>query len=242
MTSNGNSDYYLSRVDGYWRQLGRLFKSSRKILPEYLDAVQVEGVDQQAYAGFKTLLVELPYIGGDRNILTFTLVSSAAALAFIHVLEKYTLTVEEIGGILNEVYADVYTSLPGIARWLLRKSEFSRRRRTALSDFARDSQLRKYPANWVMEYVEGDGVEFDYGCNYTECAVLKYYHAMGAEGYMPYLCVMDLTASNALRTGLHRTTTLYYGGECCDFRFKQNRPSPPGMPLETLPEYVNRRS
>jgi hypothetical protein len=105
-----------------------------------------------------------------------------------------------------------------------------------------DYTLYKYPDNWVMEYVEGDGIEFDFGCNYTECAVLEFFRKMDAEKYMPYVCVMDLTSSKALRTGLHRTTTLFCGGDCCDFQYKKNRPSMPGLPLEDLPEDKNRRT
>ena len=242
MTTDSESTYYLSRVDKYWKQLGRLFNSSKKILPKYTGVELVENIGDETYDEFKIVLAELPFIGGDENILVFIFVSSAAALAYMRVLEKYGFPVETIGSILNEVYADVYASLPGFVKWLLRRSEFSASHRTKLKAFAKESQVRKYPANWVMEYVEGDGVEFDYGCNYTECAVLKFYRAMSAEKYMPYVCVMDLTASNALLTGLHRTTTLCYGGKCCDFRYKKNRPSPPGLPLEDLPEFMNRRS
>ena len=174
-------------------------------------------------------------------MLTFVFVSSAAALAYIRVLERYALPVDQIGIILNEVYRDVYSSLPGLYKWFLRRSEFSTRHRKQLDSFAQESQLRKYAENWVMKYVEGDGIEFDYGCTYTECSVLKLYQKMGAEEYMPYICAMDLTSSRALGTGLHRTSTLYYGGECCDFQYKKNRPSMPGIPLENLPEYRNRK-
>ncbi len=236
-----SSDYYLSRTDKYWKQLGRLFKSSERILPKYVNAELVETVTEETYSEFKTVLAELPYIGGDENTLTFVFVSSAAALAYIRVLERYELPVDTIGVILNEVYAGVYTSLPGFLKWVLRKSEFSSRHRKELKAFAQESQLLKYTDNWVMEFVEGDGNDFDYGCNYTECAVLKFFRKMGAEKYMPYVCVMDFTSSRALGTGLHRTTTLNYGGDCCDFQYKQNRPSKPGIPLEDLPEYKNRR-
>ncbi len=235
------SDYYLTRTDQYWKQLGRLFKSSERILPKYLNAELVKHVTNETYTEFKSVLAELPYIGGDENTLTFVFVSSAAALAYIRVLERYDLSVDQIGIILNEVYADVYTSLPGVFRWILRKSEFSSRHRNELKAFAQESQQQKYADNWMMEFVEGNGDDFDYGCNYTECAVLKFYRKMGAEQYMPYICVMDFTCSNALRTGLHRTATLQYGGDCCDFRYKQNGRSKPGIPLEELPEYQNRK-
>lgn len=234
------ADYYLSRVDQYWKQLARLFKSSNKILPKYMDAELVKNINEETFSEFKIVLSELPFIGGDENMLTFVFVSSAAALAYMRVLEKYRLPVDRIGGILNEVYADVYASLPGVARWLLQRSEFSSRHRNNLKAFAQESQLRKYPDNWVMEYVEGDGIDFDYGCNYSECAVLKFYRKMGVEKFMPYVCVMDLTSSHALGTGLHRTMTLNYGGNCCDFQFKKDRSSLPGLPLENLPEYRNR--
>lgn len=234
------SDYYLSRTDQYWKQLGRLFRSSERILPKYLNSELAKNVTEETYSEFKIVLAELPYIGGDENALTFVFVSSAAALAYIRVLERYELTVDKIGVILNEVYADVYKSLPGFFKWALRKSEFSSRHRKELKAFAQESQLLKYADNWVMEFVEGNGDDFDYGCNYSECAVLKFYRKMGAEKYMPYVCVMDFTSSSALGTGLHRTTTINYGGDCCDFRFKQNRPSKPGIPLEELPEYKNR--
>lgn len=240
MTKDVASDYYLSRIEKYWKELDRLFRSSRRILPRYMDATIAETVGVETYDEFKVVLSELPYIGGDDNMLTFVFVSSAAALAYIHILEKHGFSEEKIGAILTEVYADVYDSLPGFVKWWLRRSEFSSSRRKKLKAFARESQLKKYPNNWVMEYVEGDGTEFDYACNYTECAVLKFYRKMGAEKYMPYVCVMDMTSSNALRTGLHRTTTLYFGGDCCDFQYKENRPSPPGLPLEDLPEYKNR--
>jgi hypothetical protein len=242
MKTDRTSDYYLSRIETYWKQLGRLFKSSRRILPKYMDATLAENVEDKTYDEFKIVLSELPYIGGDENMLTFVFVSSAAALAYIRVLEKYGFPIEAIGVILNEVYNDVYASLPEFVKWLLRWSEFSSGHRNKLKAFAKETQLRKYPGNWVMEYVEGNGDDFDYGCSYTECAVLKFFQEMGTEKYMPYVCVMDLTSSSALRTGLNRTSTLYYGGNCCDFHYKKNRPSMPGLPLENLPEYRNRKT
>jgi hypothetical protein len=240
MEDQGNSDYYLSRIDKYWKQLGRLFKSSEKILPKYLDDIVAVNIRESTYTEFKRILAELPYIGGDGNMLTFTFVSSAAALAYFRVLESHGLPIDTIGKTLNEVYEDVFTSLPGLVRWWLRWSEFSNGHMNKLKIYAMQSQSRKYPGDWVMEYIESDGEDFDFGCNYTECAVLKFYRQMGAQDYMPYICVMDFTMSRALRTGLQRTTTLHYGGDCCDFRYKKNRLGTRALPIENLPEYNNR--
>ena len=235
-----SSNYYLGRLDKYWKQFGRIFRSSDKILPKYLEAPLILGAAEGTKKEFGIVLLELPYIGGDKNTLTFTFVSGAIALAYIRTLEKRGLPVDTIGIILNEVYSDVYTSLPEVAKMFLRWSEFSSFRRNSLKAFAKESQIREYPENWVMEYIEGDGKDFDYGCNYTECAIRKFYCRMGAGEYMPYLCATDMTYSNALRLGLHRSQTLNFGGDYCDFRYKRIGSSTPGLPLEDLPEYQNR--
>ena len=152
MKTDGESEYYLSRVDKYWKQLGRLFKSSEKILPKYMDAELAKNVETETFAEFKIVLAELPFIGGDDNMLTFTFVSSAAALAYIRVLEKYDFPVETIGIILNEVYADVYVSLPGFVKWLLRSSEFSTSHLNKLKAFAKNHNYENIPKTglWNM--------------------------------------------------------------------------------------------
>jgi hypothetical protein len=240
-STNENENYYIEKKDEYWKQLKMLIRSSEKILPKYLDLQVSDIVQNEAKEEFEFFLTQLPYIGGDQNIFTFTFVSSAAALAYIRVLEKYGLSVSTIGKVLNEIFGDVYENLPGVVKWYLRWSEFSPGRRKKLEAFARESQKKEYPDNWVMEYVEGEGKEFDYACNFSECAVLKFFTKMEADEYMPYVCVMDFTSSKALRTGLHRTATVYYGGDYCDFQFKKNRPSLPGIPIEDLLEYKNRK-
>ena len=222
MKTNQNADYYLQRLVKYWKQFGRIFRSSEKILPKYLETPSVAAVLEDTKNEFAAVLTELPYIGGDKNMFTFPFVSSAVALAFIRMLEKRGLTEDRIGRILNEIYDDVFRSLPGVAKMFLKWSEFSYFRQRKLKAFAEVSQAREYSDNFVMEYVEGDGKNFDFGCNYTECAILKFYRRMGYEEYVPYLCATDMTYSRALRLGLKRSTTQYYGSNSCDFRYKKN--------------------
>jgi hypothetical protein len=235
-----STNYYLERKDKYWEQLERMMRSTKNILPKYLDSTPPEQIVMDTRVEFEDLLGELPYIGGDKNILTFTFVSGTLALAFIRVLERTGLSVEVIGRLINEIYQDVFDSLPSLVKWYLRWSDFSTGNQKKLKSFATESQLRQYPENWVMEYVEGDGENYDYGCNYTECAVLKFYLKKGAAEYMPYVCVADFGMSRALRTGLTRTQTIQYGGACCDFRFKKNHLGLSPLPLEGLPEFQNR--
>ncbi len=72
--------------------------------------------------------------------------------------------------------------------------------------------------------IEGDGKEFDYGLDVTECLAVKCFPKHDAEEFVPYLCPFDYPRSDALGLGLVRTMELAQGDEKCDFRFKWGLP------------------
>ena len=74
-------------------------------------------------------------------------------------------------------------------------------------------------------YIEekGHGIFLDFGMDFTECAICKFFHAQGADEFTPFLCSLDFPMSKALGTGLVRTMTLAEGAEKCDFRYKRGR-------------------
>jgi hypothetical protein len=78
--------------------------------------------------------------------------------------------------------------------------------------------------------VEGNGQDFDWGVDYTECGICKFYQAQGAYELVPYLCALDFPSSEAADAGLVRTTTLGTGGLRCDFRYKYGRATLPVFP------------
>jgi hypothetical protein len=85
------------------------------------------------------------------------------------------------------------------------------------------SQQRRYPKDFVFFVVEGDGKTFDWGVDYTECAICKLYQQEGAENFTRYLCPLDAAMSERMGLGLERTQTLAEGAAYCDFRFKRGR-------------------
>jgi hypothetical protein len=99
---------------------------------------------------------------------------------------------------------------------------------------ARWSEKSPHPGDWKLVFVEGDGLNFDFGVDYTECGIVKFYQAQHAEELAPYMCLGDFPLSQALDTGLARTTTLARGGPRCDFRFKAGRP----VQMEWMPEFL----
>jgi hypothetical protein len=233
--------YFTDQKEKSLRDLGVLFASARKILPGYVNPNEIPSILEETRQGFGLLLVELPNLGGERNLFNSSIIASVAALAYIRTLEKRDVCSEKIHQSLYTVYSDAYSSLPRLVKVALRWYEFSGTHLRQLKAFAHWTQEREHPENYVVEFVTGDGVTFDFGFNCTDCAVIQFYQRMHAEEHVPYVCIGDFAASRALRTGLRRTTTLSNGAALCDFRYKKTQESLPGLPLEDLPEYKNRR-
>lgn len=78
-------------------------------------------------------------------------------------------------------------------------------------------------ANKEFEFISGTGEEFDYGYDFLECAVQKFYHAQGADEFLPFYCFLDFAWSKVHGLGLSRTMTLAEGHMKCNHRFKQDR-------------------
>ena len=82
----------------------------------------------------------------------------------------------------------------------------------------------KRPAGELQRVVcagQGDGREFDYGIDYTECANCKVLRAENAFELAPYVCATDKPISELLGWGLTRPKTIAEGSQTCSFRFKK---------------------
>ena len=156
-------------------------------------------IDADARQEFESLIPEIPYIGGDGNELTDELIQASMGLALYRAMKKRGKTVEEIGEVLYRTVEAMATSYPKLltrAIGFYQMSGFGQRpmRRAAL-----ESQSRLYPADWVFSFVEGDGEAFDWGIDFTECGIVKFFRAQGAEELAPYMCLADYPVSEALR-------------------------------------------
>jgi hypothetical protein len=173
---------------------------------------------QSSHVEFEALLPRLPYIGGDENHLTGSLVESAGCLAFYKAMQKHGRTAQETGRVLfDAALARINDPPPAFppSETLTTAQLMERRRRRA-----RWSQERRYAEDYVYEFVPGDGQEFDYGYDFLECAVHKFYLTQGAGEFTPFYCFLDFPNS---QMGLRRTMTLAEGHLKCDPRFKAGR-------------------
>lgn len=167
---------------------------------------------------FQSLIPQIPYIGGDDS-WTGSLVELIRCLAFYFEMKKAGKSAEETGQIL---YDAIFTPqgkpqppLPAIQLQTDAQLMERRRRRAAFS------QERRYPEGFVCEFIPGDGIAFDYGFDFTECATQKFYHSQGADEFLSFFCRLDFAYSQLYGSGLTRTVTLAEGNTHCDHRFRR---------------------
>ncbi len=135
---------------------------------------------------------------------------------------------------ISEYY---YNSQPKILKWFTRKLTHSKYAIRNAKKKSKIMQLMEYPENWVCEYVESNGINFDLGINYTECGICKFYKKQGAEKYLPFLCLLDYATFRAFGIGMKRTKTIGNGSDICDFRFSKKFETPRGWPPDNLEEF-----
>jgi hypothetical protein len=193
----------------------------RKVLIAHYGNEVASTIAREARQEFKSLIPELPDIGGLRNSRTQLIVSAALFLALYKALKARGKPVEEIGALVYEMVEAAYSSYP---RFLLRmygKRYFAPSVVRRTQKLALESQERRYSGDWVFTFVMGDGKAFDWGMDFVKCGICEFFHAEGADEFTPYMCRLDFAASDWFGWGLMRTTELATGGERCDFRFKR---------------------
>jgi hypothetical protein len=99
---------------------------------------------------------------------------------------------------------------------------------------SRKSQQRQYPGDFVVHFVPGDGRTFDFGIDFTGCAIHKFFQAEGAGHFAKYMCRIDYLTTSFKGIELTRTGTIANGADKCDFRYRladQSRKQPAAQPV-----------
>lgn len=218
MTHKETTQYYAARSAELLHGFDREAQRWRTILTSRYGAVSAAKTIQIAREQFAGLLPHVPYIGGEENHLTESLVGSVRCLALYQAMVSSGGTAAETGKVLYDAvvaHASDYTPrFPPEQR--LREAELMRRRRQR----AARSQKQLFPEDYVYTFVEGDGQRFDYGYDFHQCATDLLFRALGAAEFTPYFCFLDFPKCELAGLGLTRTTTLAEGHACCDFRFQ----------------------
>lgn len=229
-----SDNYYLRNKKAIVKELRAFTDALWLVTSEKYDKATADSLVDGAEADFEAMLAEIPYIGGDDNSLTENLYMSVWGLAFYRRMQSDGKTVEETGELF---YRGTDRMISGsIIAGMSGRSGGSDLATAEWKKAARKSQEHEYPDDWVFEFIPGKGSDFDYGIDYTECGICKYYKAHKAEELIPYMCILDFPMSRATATGLVRTQTLGEGGTKCNFRYKQGRP----IQMEWVPDFLKK--
>ncbi len=217
-------DYYTSRSKKLIQEFDQLVgKVKQPIISRYGDERAGKMVTQ-AREEYRKLLPVLPFVGAELPFTQFV-IASGWFLAFFRVMQSQGSSVREAGELAYLLSQTYLERVPGFARKLLGYMTFTPRYLNKLRERARESELHPYPRGYVYTFIEGDGINFDYGVDYHQCATWTLFQEQGATELTPYLCACDYLYSRMLGWGLTRTTTLGEGGSVCDFRFKKGGPT-----------------
>jgi hypothetical protein len=208
----------------------RLTRSVRMRLLDRYHAKLVWGVLTEARLELARLIPNTPNIGKG-NVWQFNLNTSVIMLAAYRALKKYSFSLPESVQIIYDIFETSLTGYPDVFRRAYRRYYFSRYHRARLRHAAIRSQMSQHPGDWVFTFLDGNGKDFDFGIDISECAILKFYHAQNAEILTPLVCHLDHGSGKLLGLGFRRQDTLANGASVCDCRWKLGAETPGWPPV-----------
>lgn len=213
------ANYYTAHKKRFLWEFNLAARAGRSVIDRYYGE-DANALIAETRREFEALIPQLPYIGGEQPSTEFV-VFTGLLLAIYRVNKTYGKTVEQTGEMVFEIGGAFIDSFPTFLIQLFMPLNFSLRAMDRMQKEAIKSQQRKYPEGNVIDFIKGDGKNFDYGVDYLECASCKFLTKQGAPELTAYLCPVDIHFSRALGWGLTRTMTLAEGADRCDFRFKK---------------------
>ncbi len=231
MSNEKEKNYYIKKKRTLMRQFNAALTIVKDILIAKFSEEKFKEITTETRKDFKQLLPQIPYIGGKDNRITEELINSAILLPLLRIFEKEGLDFYEIGKLTYEIFEAFFKVIPPT------DDIFSDKNINQEKEIAKNSKLRKYPGDWVFDYVEGDGKTFTFGIDFYECGVYKFYKSQGLEHLMPIVCISDFAQARAHGYGLTRTQTIANGASLCDFRYIKDGTIPRAWPPDNLPEF-----
>ena len=237
-------DYYTKRKAKLIKNFNKYTNDVRKLLARKFDDDKIDKILKQMNDEFENLIPKIPYIGGARNMYTNILIQYISNLAISWILEKEGFSYREIGEFFYE-FGDGHLSLEKESMEKIGRDPaqypFEKDYINLIKSFAGYSQKRAFPFDWVMDFVEGDGISFEYSLNISECGIYKVFKELGAEKYVPLQCMILMLEANIFGYGLFRTQTLATGAPSCDYRYLKKLKAPQKITEEEVTYYKEKK-
>jgi len=240
MSKIGMNDYYVKKKIKILKDFEDRLEIAKKLLLTKFSTIKTDEIISFIKLDFEQLLPKIPYIGGAKNPITIILLNCVSSLAIFRILEKEGYSFEEIG----EFYYNYALAIHKARKEVLKKAGrdpslyvFEPVYRDYQKRLCEETLKRTYPNDWVMEYIEGDSKKFEWGWDVCECGVQKVFKELGAERYLPFICLGDYYEAEGLGYGFKRTETLGFGANKCTHRFVKNYKTPKAWPPYGLDEF-----
>ena len=189
---------------------------------------------------FKSLYPLIPNIGGKKNFLTINLELATFFMPMVIILKGEGFSTREIGGFIFDFAQKACNAVPLPFRLAKRSSYFRKQTIEKWRLAAKESSLRKFPADWLFEFVEG-GEDHLFGYDIRECGIHKFWRSQGLEEFVPYLCLTDWAKWRSIGINVERSQTVANGHDVCDFRYcRERKECPAGWPPESNPEWTGK--
>jgi len=169
---------------------------------------------------YEALIPDMPYIG-EKNFHLQWFIPNSEKLAEYLVLENYGVTKKDFSNLHLTQSSKDLLAMGKDQLIAIGKMQFGYQTELFMAATALWSQFRVYPDDYVIYFRRGNGVDFDWGLDYTQCANVQLYKKFDAlDLLLPLVCTQDYIAGSAMRTGYRRTMQIATGDPICDLRWK----------------------
>jgi hypothetical protein len=191
----------------------------------------VDGILDEMRDSYEALIPDMPFIG-ERNYHLQWDIPNAEKLAEFKVAKTYGLTVKDFSTMyLAWAEKDLRSQYTDSELVMIGSMQFGLIAKIQMRIVAFKSQLKVYPEDYILTYIPGDGKDFDWGLDYTQCpSEILYRRHDEINLLFNVICRADYVAGKLMKVGYHRTTTIPEGYPVCDLRWKEGVAS-------TIPEY-----
>jgi len=196
-------------------------QARRELYLQIFGENEIDVILDEMRDSYEALIPEMPYIG-ESNFHLQWFIPNSEKLAEYLVVENYDRVTKKEFSNLHLTQASKDLLAMGEDQLIaIGKMQFGYPTELFMAATALWSQFRVYPDDYVIYFRKGDGVDFDWGLDYTQCANVQLYKKYDAlDLVLPMICTQDYIAGSAMRTGYRRTMQIATGDPICDLRWK----------------------
>jgi len=188
----------------------------------------VDTVIAEASAIFDEMLPSMAYVDKPQHPLAVALFICSVNLSLYLALKNRGVDVHAFGSAMLNGLTRAPIQVPQ------ESDEALQERLVQLPLLAEASQRNAAPGEDVVEFVSGEGAEFEWGYNVKSCAICQAAAKYEAMDLVPYFCAVDDVMSDKGNQGLRRSGSLALGAQHCDFRYTRG-----GEPQRLAEQYAD---